>query len=196
MHSEARERIDAAAQRHEEAVAALYRSDGSQVYSDSEHAAREAELRRQFDAELVAIEGSIEEHIARAEEELLRLDHGDPAAALSTEELQRASALTTFVSDAVYRIEDHDALANRTRAVIASGDRTAMFLYAHHLRAKASDTTFASEHDHLRLRALASELDRALSPERAESRGRSNPWMMRAASRSTPITAATVRATR
>jgi hypothetical protein len=167
MHSEARARIDAAAERHEQARKALLRSDGSQVYSDAEQAAREAELRGQFEAELVAIEGSIEEHIARAEEELLRLEHADPSSALPPEELEAAGRRRAFVAD---EVSGHTAagLEDRVKAVMASGDRAGQFLYLHHLRLKAQENS-TPEPERLVLGQLAAQLERSLDPE-AEAR--------------------------
>jgi hypothetical protein len=171
-----RARIDRAAERLEEGLAALYRPDGSTYYSAEEHAEQEQALRREFHAALDAIEKDIEQRIEAAEEELLRLEHGDPSGALKPEELEQANARRAFIRDEAFGL-DADALANRTRAVISSSDRPAMFLYAHHLRVKANEAVSGSEEDRLRqgtlqLRELAGELERTLDPEGAARRER------------------------
>ncbi len=65
-----------------------------------------------------------------------------------------------------------DALAERMRAVAASGDRPAMFLYVHSVRAKAQDPIFGSAKlaEGLRLKELVSELESALDPEGVKRR--------------------------
>ena len=169
-NSDLRRRIDRAAELHEEARRALYRPDGSKVYGEEAHAEREEALRREFHAALDALGEEIEKRIILAEEEVLRLEHGDPSGALTADELERASARRPFVRDEVSGLET-DALEERTRAVIASSDRPAMFVYAHHLRAKArEDAASGSEADGLRLEELAAALERALDPEGAKKR--------------------------
>jgi hypothetical protein len=166
-HGDLRRRIDRAAELHEEARGALYRPDGSKVYGEEAHAEREEALRREFHAALDAIGEEIGKRISRAEGEVLRLEHGDPSGALTAEELERAGARRPFVRDEVYGLGT-DALEERTRAVIASSDRPAMFVYAHHLRAKArEDAASGSGADGLRLKELAGDLERALDPEGA-----------------------------
>jgi hypothetical protein len=166
-----REKIDRAAERHEEAARALYRPDGRKVFGEDEHEERERALRREFHADLDAVGPDIEKRIEAAEKEVLRLEHADPSAALDVSELEEANARRSFVSDEVFAL-DPDALADRARAVIASSDRAAMFLYAHHLRARANDAVLGSEAERLRLGELAGELESALDPEGAEKRAR------------------------
>jgi hypothetical protein len=166
-HGDLRRRIDRAAELHEEARGALYRSDGSKVYGEDAHAEREEALRREFHAALDAIGEEIGKRILLAEDKVLLLEHGDPSGSLTAEELERASARRPFVRDEVYGLGT-DALEERTRAVIASSDRPAMFVYAHHLRAKArEDAGSGLGAEALRLRELAGELERALDPEGA-----------------------------
>jgi hypothetical protein len=67
--------------------------------------------------------------VAAAEERLLVADNADPTDALTTEELASANARRPFVSDEVFTLL-LDKLEARCRAVLAQGDRPAMFLYA------------------------------------------------------------------
>ena len=62
------------------------------------------------------------------------------------EELEWANARRPCVSDEIYGLGT-EALANRTRAVIASAERSAMFLYQHSIRAKSNDEAFGSKVD-------------------------------------------------
>ena len=59
-------------------------------------------------------------------------------------------------------------MADRVKGVITSGDRAAMFLYAHHLRARARDSSAGEgvipDAEQLRLEQLAIELEAALDP--------------------------------
>ena len=138
------------------------------MYGEEAHAEREEALRREFHAALDAIGEEIEKRILLAEDKVLLLEHGDPSGALTAEELERASARRPFVRDEVFGLGTN-ALEDRTRAVIASSDRPAVFVYAHHLRAKSrGDAVSGSGADELRLGELAGDLERALDPEGAQ----------------------------
>lgn len=162
-----RAKIDQAAEHFEAQRASLFRPDGSKAFSDPEHDEREGELRREFHAALDHIGPAIEKRIADHERDVLTRDHADPSGALSSEELESANARRAFVADEVNGL-GVDALGKRMRAVAASGDRPAMFLYAHHARAKMK--TFDSEAEGLGLRELVSELESALDPEGTRGR--------------------------
>lgn len=162
-----RAKIDQAAEHFEEKRASLFRPDGSKVYTDEEHTERESVLRRELNATFDHIAPDIEKRITAHEQEVLKLEHADPSGSLSSEELERANARRAFVADEVFGL-GVDALAERMRAVAASGDRPAMFLYAHHARAKMK--TFDSEAEGLRLKELVGELESALDPEGTRGR--------------------------
>jgi hypothetical protein len=174
MHEGLRERIDAAAERHEKAKRALVRDDGKAKYSIPEFQELEDVARREFEDSLSRLEDEIDGRVSRAEERLLIEQNRDPSSALSREELQEANARRAFVSDAAESLSP-EALAERVKAVISSGDRAGQFLYLHHLRLKASEaaaTTSSSPQvvtNRLTLEALVKELERALDPE-AEAR--------------------------
>lgn len=120
-------KIDQAAKTFEEKRSNLYRPDGSKVFSDAAHTERESVLRQELNATLDHIGREIEQKITAHEQEVLKLEHADPSAALTTEELSRANARSAFVADEVFGLSV-DALASRMKAVAASGDRPAMFL--------------------------------------------------------------------
>jgi hypothetical protein len=124
-----REQMDRAVERYEKATAELYRSDGTKLYSDEEHAERERAIRSEFKAAVDAIEQDVDSLIAAAKESLLIAESSDPTDALTTEELASANARRPFVSDEVFTLP-MEKLVDRCRAVLAQGDRPAMFLYA------------------------------------------------------------------
>jgi len=123
-------------------------------------------LEHEFRAALDAIGPDIEKRIEGAEREVLALEHADPSSSLTTDELEAANARRAFVTDEVFGMSA-EALAERFRAVLASGDRPAMFLYAHHARVKTNDPVFGDDSETLRLKELAGELEGGLDPERA-----------------------------
>lgn len=165
--TELRAQIDQAAKRHEERRADLLRADGGKAYSDEEHDERAGALQRELNATLDRLGPEIEKRIETAAEAVHQLEHRDPSGALTTEELERANARSAFIKDEVNGLST-DALAERMRAVAASGDRSAAFLYAHHARMKMQ--TFDSEAEGLTLKALTGELESALDPQAAKRR--------------------------
>jgi hypothetical protein len=168
MHDDLRRRIDQAAEAFERAKRALVRSDGCAKFSLVEYQELEQVAQNDFNATLSRIEDEIEGRIASAEEKLYRMEHADPSAALTAEELEAANATRSFVSDEAFSLS-RDALAERVRAVIASGDRVGAYLYSHIIRTMASDAEYGdgAEADRLRLEGLAKELETALDPQAA-----------------------------
>jgi hypothetical protein len=168
MHSDLRRRIDEAAAQHERARKALSRPDGQPRYGPAESTELEEVARREFEDKLRRLEDEVDGRLASAEEKLHTMEHSDPSAALTAAELEQANARREFISDEVF---GHTAqgLEDRVRAVIASGDSAAMFLYAHFIRARASDSSAGAEGlvpdpEQLRLKQLADELENALNP--------------------------------
>jgi hypothetical protein len=170
MHDDLRSKIDEAAKTFERAKRSLLRPDGQSKFSIPEHNELEGIAKSNFNSELGRIEDEIEGRIASAEEKLHRMEHSDPSAVLTAEELEQANARRAFVSDEVFG-RSAQALEDRVRAVIASSDRPAMFLYAHYLRAKTSedigDRGLVPDAEQLRLGELVRELESALDPQAA-----------------------------
>ena len=131
-------RIDEAASRREQQDAQLYRDDGSKVYGEQEHKERLRAIRAEHAAAFDRIHADVARRVQEAEQELLVAENADPASTLTTEESQRVSALSAFVADDVARLP-LDALAKRCRAALASGDRSTMFLLAHHAGRRAEE---------------------------------------------------------
>ncbi len=131
-------RIEEAAQRREQAEAALYRSDGTKVFGDAEHRERLANIRAEHARAFDAIDADVGRKVREAEEALLVAENRDPADALLPSELQRANAKSQFVADDVGRLP-LDALEKRCRAALASGDKANIFLWAHHAGRRADE---------------------------------------------------------
>jgi len=125
------QRIESVVTWREEQEAALLRSDGARIYGDEEHEERMEAIRQEFAGRMDRVEADIGKKIADAEEQVLRVEHADPADVLSTSELERANAKRNFVSDECFTLP-LPKLAQRLRAVLAQGDRASMFAYAHH----------------------------------------------------------------
>jgi hypothetical protein len=171
MNAALRERIDAAAKSFERAKKSLMRPDGLTKYSLPEHNELEAVAQNDFNAALNRIGDEIEGRIASAEEKLHRMEHADPSAALTAEELEAANARRAFISDEVFN-HSAEGLTDRVAAIISGGDRVAQFLYLHYLRARASESSAGEEGnipetERYRLKELAAELEAALDPEAA-----------------------------
>jgi hypothetical protein len=155
------DRIEEAVRMKEAATAALYRDDGTQRFADTEHRERLRTIEREFRAQMDAIEERIEERIERARGELAALENGDPASSLLTDELQRAAAMSVFVSDEVEGLSLAD-LARRVRAAVTSGDRAASYALLRHA-ARRQDEDITGE-----VREAVAELRGALDPGREE----------------------------
>jgi hypothetical protein len=123
------QQMERALERQEHQKSALFRADGARLFGDEEYEERLAAIKREFTAAMDSIESSLDEKIAGAEESLLILENADPTDALTTEELEGANARRPFVSDEAFSLP-LDKLVDRCRAVLAQGDRPAMFLYA------------------------------------------------------------------
>ena len=158
-------RIEEAASRREQQEAQLYLDDGTKLYGDEEHKERMAAIKREHAASFDRIESEIGERVAAAEEALLVAEHVDPAAGLSTDELQRASAMNAFVAGEVEGLSLAD-LARRCRAAASSGDKGAMYALAHHADRRVGESDVTSDEPGAEeVRAAAAELRHALDPD-------------------------------
>ena len=138
-------RIQEATTRRQQQEAQLYRSDGSKYFSDQEHAERMAAIRAEHARAFDAIEADLADRADRAQAELEALEHADPAAGLSTEELQRAAATKAFVADEMADLSLAD-LARRCRAAASSsGDKASMYALAHHAARRVGEPDVTSD---------------------------------------------------
>ena len=109
-------------------VAALSRPDGSPKFSPAEQAERERLLAEPVRRALASAEQVAKVATEQAAAELLRARAGSPVGLLSDSELASAALKRDFVGDDVAAL-GLDALAERLRAVGASGDRPLAWLY-------------------------------------------------------------------
>ncbi len=130
--------IEQAASRRQQQEAQLYRADGTKLFGDEEHRERMSAIRREHAAAFDRIDADAERKVQEAEQALLVAENADLSSTLTTEESQRVSALSGFVADDVERLPQ-DALERRCRAALASGDRSTMFLLAHHAGRRAEE---------------------------------------------------------
>jgi hypothetical protein len=82
-----------------------------------------------------------------------------------------ANARRAFVADEVGGLSV-DALAERMKAVAASGDKPAQFLYTHFARQKMQTFDSSEAAEGLRLKLLVGEMEQALDPQAAKKRER------------------------
>ena len=161
-----REKIDRMVEAREQEEAKLYRSDGSKLYSNEEHAEREADIRHRFRLVMDEIDEEADKRISEAEEALLVAENADPTDALTTEELATANARRPFVSDEVNALPLGN-LTTRCKAILAVGDKPAAFLYSLYAGQRA-DLADGQEGVY-ELREVVSELRRKANPD-AEKR--------------------------
>jgi len=93
--TEHREHVEQAQRRLAEGRAALLRKDGTRLYSDTEHAEREAALLAAYSQTLNEASQAAQAAIHEADALLSRPD-ADPLSSLSAGELERANALLLF----------------------------------------------------------------------------------------------------
>jgi hypothetical protein len=153
--------IEQATSHRQQQEGALYHPDGSKIFADAEHREHLRAIEREFATTMDKIQAAIEERAERARGELAALEHADPAAGLSTDDLQRAAALSAFVGEEVEGLSLAD-LARRLRAAASSGDRAGSYALLHHA-ARRQNEDLSGE-----VRDAVAELRRALDPGREE----------------------------
>jgi hypothetical protein len=151
-----RQRIKQATGRAFSARSELYRDDGTRIYADQEHTAREREIERELEAAMTRIEESISSRLETAKADLQSAEHADPAPTLNTDELQRAAALAAFVGEEM-RDLSLPALAHRVRVVANSGDKAEMYALLRSASLRADEDPSGTLRE--ALRGLASAID-------------------------------------
>jgi hypothetical protein len=150
--------IQQAKSRREEVKAALLCPDGSRYFSDEAHKEQERAIDREFATTMDRIQAGIEVRAERARGELAALETADPASSLSTDELQRAAAMSVFVGEEVADLPTQN-LVQRVRAAASSGDKAASYALLRH--AARQDDDISGE-----VRNAVAELRGALDPGR------------------------------
>jgi len=121
------QRLDEAEQRFQQGRAGLFRSDGTPLYSEAEHADREASvwstLRRDFDT----IGGEAEGLITSARTEIDTIESADPTAAFTRDQLDRITRRAALVEEDALHLPV-ETLVTRLRTTVGAGDRPEMYL--------------------------------------------------------------------
>ena len=120
--------LDGAEQRFRDSLKALTRSDGAPIYSEDEHAQREAAAWSTLQRDFGGVSEKLQSIAAEARAEVERIDSADITARLSTDELARANALREFAYEEASGMT-HDALAERLRRVRAEGSKADRFVW-------------------------------------------------------------------
>ena len=90
-------RVDDAERRYQDARATLRNQDGAPIYTD--HDAREAAAAMDFRKALSAISAEVDTAAAAASVALAALDHADPTAGLTTDELTRVDVRSRLLAE-------------------------------------------------------------------------------------------------
>lgn len=120
--------IDDAQEKFETDKATLYRSDGSQMFSEDEHKERLDALTRERNTTLKQAEEDVREEMIKLDERVEHVKARDIAELLDGEELRAAGDRRAFAIDASETLGTGE-LASRMRSVLATGDKGAIFAY-------------------------------------------------------------------
>ncbi len=117
----------------EDAEKKLYRSDGTKLFSDEEHAARLTKLREEFAGKVEKVVSEAETDAKGYEREALASLYTDPASQVSASERGKLETSRAFVKEDA---EDMSvpALSERISAVSAGSDKVAKVLHARYGR--------------------------------------------------------------
>lgn len=126
--------------RFEREKAALYRADGQQRYSDTEHAERLGALHATLDAVIGEAQETAEGVISAQQTLLQHLEQGDLLDSLYTSEQTAASARQVFIKEDAESLPVAD-LVTRCRIALTSGDKPTAYLLARYVgqRVAAAD---------------------------------------------------------
>jgi hypothetical protein len=106
---------------------ALFRADGAKKYGDQEHNERLQTLLQTLTEVATWVRGKCDSAIEAAQT-AKTLQHADPLAALTNDELQRAFYLKPFIQDTVDGMR-LDQLGQRLTAIVAGGDKAEIACY-------------------------------------------------------------------
>lgn len=121
-------RAERAQEKFEKDKATLYRTDGSQVYSDQEHKERLGTFTRERNATLKQVEEAVWVERVALDEKIANIKNRDAGELLTSEELRAANDRRTFAIDAAETLGVEE-LVGRMRSVLASGDKGVIFAY-------------------------------------------------------------------
>ncbi len=124
--------IEAAEKKLGESRKALFNRDGRRIYSDAEHAEREAAANREF-REALARASSAAGETLREAEAVLSEGPDDPIHELTASELQRANQLREFVREYAENLSLRE-LVDRVESALRSGAKPECYLWHRYLQ--------------------------------------------------------------
>lgn len=125
--------VERAASAFEEAQKKLYRTDGSKVYGDEEHAERLGKLREGLTEKIGKVVSEAEADAKSYEKEALAFSYTDPASQVPASERGKLETSRAFVKEDCEDLAV-PALTERISAVSAGSDRAAKILHARYGR--------------------------------------------------------------
>ena len=114
----------------------LLNNDGTRVYSDAEHAAREAKLLEDFNAKIAELVTQVEQRAADVTAAAANLQ-ADPTAQLQADELQAANLRSQFVREEAASLPLPQLLTRCQEALNAS-DKAGLFLWSRYVEQRVS----------------------------------------------------------
>lgn len=125
--------VEKAVSEFEAAKERLYRSDGSKVYGDEEHAERLGKLTDGLREKAEAVAAEAQSDIEGYEREAMALSYTDPASLVPASDRDRLETSRVFVKEDCESFAA-PALTQRLEAVSAGSDKVALVLFARYAR--------------------------------------------------------------
>lgn len=133
--SQAQQRLTTATATFDTASAALYQADGKPIYAPDVLEQQLTTLRETLQSEATVVEQLLTTERESLERSITQLSGGDLADLLTPEELARANARASFVSEDAQQLALADLLA-RVNAVALGSDRALAFLWHRYASAR------------------------------------------------------------
>jgi hypothetical protein len=140
---------------YERGTAALYRKDGTPLYSETEHAARLEALQGALDQTIEGAQESLYGVTVTLETTLRHLEHGDPFDSLSLAEKAAATTAQPFIKEDAQGLPAAE-LEQRCMVALDSGDKAICYLLARYVAQRveaANRAGHAGQEPELPLRA-------------------------------------------
>lgn len=131
-----READEASAARERE-EAALYRPDGSKLYSEEVHDEKLREITARRDETIARLLERSEEAVSEARERVERVENRDPLERLSEDELARAGGRRAFVKEDAEELSLTE-LAGRINSATYEGDKAMLTLWSRYAERRAA----------------------------------------------------------
>lgn len=143
---EIKRQADALQSEYEGKKSKLYRTDGEKLYSEAEHREQLRALQQERNQKLDLLGAEANAAMQEAETESANIKSEDLSGRLTSEELANANSRHVFISEDIAKMPVR-AIDARVDSVLASGDRSSMYLHARalHKRSSESDSPTGAE---------------------------------------------------